>query len=178
MSDVWPMRQGLIRTCSVCVNDDASLSHPAEAMFDVQTNGFSSTADLSTWWQSVTWYYLGRRPVVTISLSFGKMFQLQDDLVIIFQSARPQRMLLEKSVDFGETWSSLQYYSRSCRSVWPIKCHSNLEQFITFTLTVTVSIWQNFIFVYVPFSLNLHKPRRETNRSRLYFILLAWIWSS
>jgi len=86
-------------------------------MFDVQTSESSATADLSTWWQSVTWYHLGRRPVVTISMSFGKTFQLQDDLVIVFKSGRPQEMVLEKSVDFGQTWSPLQYYSRSCRSV-------------------------------------------------------------
>jgi len=82
-------------------------------MFDVQNNH----ADLSTWWQSVTWYYLGRTPVVTISLSFGKTFQLQDDVVVVFKSARPQEMVLEKSVDFGQTWSPLQYYNRQCRFV-------------------------------------------------------------
>jgi len=86
-------------------------------MFDVQTSDFLSIGDLSTWWQSATWDYLGQRPVVTISLSFGKMFQLQDNLVIVFESARPQQMVLEKSVDFGQTWSPLQYYNRSCRSV-------------------------------------------------------------
>ena len=90
-------------------------------MYDVRTNGNLSTADLSTWWQSVTWHHLGRRPVVTISLSFGKTFQLQDDLTVVFKSARPQDMVLDKSVDFGRTWSPLQYYNRSCRFVIPIK---------------------------------------------------------
>jgi len=88
-------------------------------MYDVRTieSTNSLTADLSTWWQSVTWYQLGWRPVVTISLSFGKTFQLQDDLTVVFNSARPQQMVLDKSVDFGQTWSPLQYYNRSCGSV-------------------------------------------------------------
>ena len=116
--DVWPMLQGLIRTCSFCDNDNASLSHPAEAMFDVlQKSQFSFTGDLLTWWQSVTWHHLGRRPVVTISLSFGKMFQIQGNLDIVFKSARPQQMVLEKSVDFGRTWTTLQYYNRRCEFV-------------------------------------------------------------
>jgi len=113
------MFQGLTSTCSICSNDDATLSHPAEAMFDGETSPttFAFTANLSTWWQSVTWYYLGQRPAVDISLSFGKMFQILDNLDVVFQSARPQQMVLEKSVDFGQTWSPLQYYSRYCGSV-------------------------------------------------------------
>jgi len=89
-------------------------------MYDGQTDPVTSTftADLSTWWQSVTWNYLGQQPVVTITFSFGKMFQFQDNLVVVFKSARPQQMVLEKSVDFGETWSTLQYYYRYCESVF------------------------------------------------------------
>jgi len=115
---VWVWCQGVTRNCSICSNDNPSLTHPVQAMFDVlETSKSSSTADLTTWWQSVTWHQLGRPPVVTISLSFNKMLQLQDDLVVVFKSARPQHMVLEKSVDFGRTWSPLQYYNRSCRSV-------------------------------------------------------------
>jgi len=86
-------------------------------MYDVRTQSEfnSSTADLSTWWQSVTWYELGRRPVVSVSLSFGKTFQLQDNLVVEFHSGRPQQMVLDKSVDLGQTWTPLQYYNRSCQ---------------------------------------------------------------
>jgi len=90
-------------------------------MFDVTnmstTEFLKYTADLSTWWQSVTWQHLGERPVVTITLSFGKLYQLLDDIDIVFQSARPRQMTLLKSVDFGRTWSPLQYFYRSCRSV-------------------------------------------------------------
>jgi len=103
--------QGLM-TCSTCDNDDASQSHPPEAMFDVETDGSS---DLSTWWQSVTWYDLGGPPEVTITLSLEQTYQL-DEIGIAFKSARPQGMVLEKSVDNGLAWSPLQYYSRYCRS--------------------------------------------------------------
>jgi len=108
--------QGLTRTCSVCSDDDETQSYPVEAMFDVETSSESSltVADLTTSWRSVTWQDIGRRPELTISMSFGKTFQLQDDLVIVFDSARPQQMVLEKSVDFGETWRPLQYFDRSC----------------------------------------------------------------
>lgn len=104
----------------MCSGANASLSHAVDAMYDVRPidGGVnSSAADLSTWWQSVSWYQLGRRPVVGVRLSFGKTFQLQDDVVVTFQSARPQQMTLDKSVDFGRTWSTLQYYNRSCRSL-------------------------------------------------------------
>jgi len=117
MHIVVSMLQGLIRTCSICDNDDPSTSHPPEAMFDIQTDGSTSPANLSTWWQSVTWYHVGGPPDVTITLSFGKTFQLQDDIEIVFTSARPQQMVLEKSVDNGQTWSTLQYYRRSCTCV-------------------------------------------------------------
>jgi len=118
--------QGLITTCSTCDNDDASQSHPPEAMFDVETDGSSSPGNLSTWWQSVTWDYLGRPPEVNITLSFGHTFQIQDDIEIVFKSARPQQMVLEKSVDNGLTWSPLQYYSHSCRSAALVQ-----QQFLT-----------------------------------------------
>ena len=98
-------------TCGTCDNDDALLSHPTEAMFDLETD---DSADLSTWWQSVTWYYLGRTPQVNITLSLEQTYQTES-IGFVFKNSRPHRMVLEKSVDNGVAWSPLQYYSSSCR---------------------------------------------------------------
>lgn len=89
-----------------------------------------AVADLSTWWQSVTWYQLGRRPVVDVTISFGKLYQFLDDLIIVFQSGRPKQMVLEKSVDFGQSWSALQYFNRTCKSVAVTLCGFNETRLI------------------------------------------------
>jgi Laminin N-terminal (Domain VI) len=112
--------QGLLQKCSICDDSNVTTSHPPSYMTDyrvTQSDGTTAVADLSTWWQSVTWYQLGRRPVIDVTLSFGKLYQLLDDLVIVFQSGRPKQMILEKSMDFGQTWSTLQYFNRTCKLV-------------------------------------------------------------
>lgn len=110
-----------MQKCNFCDNANTSTSHPPSHMTDYSSDATSSdatddaVADLSTWWQSVTWYQLGSRPVVDVTISFGKLYQFLDDLVIVFQSGRPKQMVLEKSVDFGRSWSTLQYFNRTCK---------------------------------------------------------------
>ena len=52
---------------------------------------------------------------IVISLAYQKRFRLAGDVTITFHSGRPDTMVLEKSDDFGVTWSPLQYYARDCR---------------------------------------------------------------
>nr|KAG5689698.1 hypothetical protein BaRGS_006323 [Batillaria attramentaria] len=56
--------------------------------------------------------------LVNITLSFNKTYHLMGDLTITFNSGRPEVMILEKSVDYGVTWSPLQYYARNCREFY------------------------------------------------------------
>ncbi|XP_050395638.2 laminin subunit alpha-3 isoform X1 [Patella vulgata] len=90
------------RTCSVG-------QHPVSAMVD---------DDEATWWQSITWpiatYDNTNSFEISIILSFNKLYRFADDMTITFNSGRPRKMILEKSMDYGKTWTALQYYARNC----------------------------------------------------------------
>ena len=73
----------------------------------------------ATWWQSTTWTipeYTRNRTAfpITITLSFNRTFRITDNVAITFDSGRPQKMILQKSLDFGQTWTDIQYYARDC----------------------------------------------------------------
>ena len=76
------------------------------------------SSNTDTWWQSVTWSKYPEPLEVNITISFDKSYELQSDLSIRFQSSRPRSMVLEKSSDFGRTWSVLQYYNKYCRTYY------------------------------------------------------------
>jgi hypothetical protein len=109
------MLQGIIRSCSACDKTNVTLTHPVNYMFD---QNLDSSPNLLTSWQSVTWSQLGARPQVNITISFNKMYMIEDNIVVTFQSARPQQMILDKSVDFGQTWQIVQYYNKTCRQMY------------------------------------------------------------
>uniref|UniRef100_A0A3Q2QYX5 Netrin G1 n=1 Tax=Fundulus heteroclitus TaxID=8078 RepID=A0A3Q2QYX5_FUNHE len=96
----------------MCNNEcDASteeLSHPPELMFD--TEGRNPT----TFWQSTTWKKYPKPLLVNITLSWNKTIELTDDIVITFESGRPEQMVLEKSLDYGRTWQPYQFYATDC----------------------------------------------------------------
>src|SRR6218665_3256937 len=77
-----------------------------------------NSVNLTTYWQSVTWSQAQGVPQANIPISRGRTYQLWDDLVITFQSIRPQQMLMEKSTDNGVTWTTLQYFNKSCQAQW------------------------------------------------------------
>lgn len=89
-------------------SSDPALNHTLLYMTD--------TAGQVTWWQSVTMATSGTtKPLhVNITLSFKKRYTLMGDVTVTFNSGRPEVMVLEKSADYGVTWSPLQYYARSC----------------------------------------------------------------
>ncbi|KAK7473823.1 hypothetical protein BaRGS_00034930 [Batillaria attramentaria] len=94
------------------LSTDVNINHDVSYMTDV--------AGDTTWWQSVTMETAGpTQPLlVNITLSFNKTYHLMGDLTITFNSGRPEVMILEKSVDYGLTWSPLQYYARNCREFY------------------------------------------------------------
>ncbi|XP_060743133.1 netrin-G1 [Tachysurus vachellii] len=84
------------------------LAHPPELMFDVE--GRNPT----TFWQSTTWKNYPKPLQVNIILSWDKTIELTDDIVITFESGRPEQMVLEKSLDYGRTWQPYQFYATDC----------------------------------------------------------------
>uniref|UniRef100_A0A3B4CDT5 Vav 3 guanine nucleotide exchange factor b n=1 Tax=Pygocentrus nattereri TaxID=42514 RepID=A0A3B4CDT5_PYGNA len=84
------------------------LAHPPELMFDFE--GRNPT----TFWQSTSWKKYPKPLQVNITLSWNKSIELTDDIVITFESGRPEQMVLEKSLDFGRTWQPYQFYATDC----------------------------------------------------------------
>uniref|UniRef100_A0A8C3YCB6 Netrin G1 n=1 Tax=Catagonus wagneri TaxID=51154 RepID=A0A8C3YCB6_9CETA len=117
----------------MCNNEcDAStpeLAHPPELMFDFEGR------HPSTFWQSATWKEYPKPLQVNITLSWSKTIELTDNIVITFESGRPDQMILEKSLDYGRTWQPYQYYATDCldafhmdpKSVKDLSQHTVLE---------------------------------------------------
>ncbi|XP_031231090.1 netrin-G1 isoform X1 [Mastomys coucha] len=117
----------------MCNNEcDAStpeLAHPPELMFDFEGR------HPSTFWQSATWKEFPKPLQVNITLSWSKTIELTDNIVITFESGRPDQMILEKSLDYGRTWQPYQYYATDClhafhmdpKSVKDLSQHTVLE---------------------------------------------------
>lgn len=72
-----------------------------------------SLAD-GTWWQSISWYDYPIPLEVNLTLSLNHTYKLNSDIVITFQSGRPQSMVLEKSLDNGQSWDVYQYFAQDC----------------------------------------------------------------
>uniref|UniRef100_A0A7N8XTJ3 Netrin-G1 n=1 Tax=Mastacembelus armatus TaxID=205130 RepID=A0A7N8XTJ3_9TELE len=96
----------------MCNNEcDASteeLAHPPELMFD------NEGRNPSTFWQSTSWKKYPKALLVNITLSWNKTIELTDDIVLTFESGRPEQMVLEKSLDYGRTWQPYQFYATDC----------------------------------------------------------------
>ncbi|KAG7457162.1 hypothetical protein MATL_G00243600 [Megalops atlanticus] len=91
-----------------CDATTEELAHPPELMFDFE--GRNPT----TFWQSTSWKKYPRPLQVNITLSWNKTIELTDDIVITFESGRPEQMVLEKSLDYGRTWQPYQFYATDC----------------------------------------------------------------
>uniref|UniRef100_A0A9J7YBW6 Netrin-G1 n=1 Tax=Cyprinus carpio carpio TaxID=630221 RepID=A0A9J7YBW6_CYPCA len=84
------------------------LAHPPELMFDFE--GRNPT----TFWQSTSWKKYPKPLAVNITLSWNKTIELTDDIIVTFESGRPEQMVLEKSLDYGRTWQPYQFYATDC----------------------------------------------------------------
>ncbi|KAH0500918.1 Netrin-G1 [Microtus ochrogaster] len=112
MEDLLTMQMPASGNPYMCNNEcDAStpeLAHPPELMFDFEGR------HPSTFWQSATWKEYPKPLQVNITLSWSKTIELTDNIVITFESGRPDQMILEKSLDYGRTWQPYQYYATDC----------------------------------------------------------------
>uniref|UniRef100_A0A8C2A139 Netrin-G1 n=1 Tax=Cyprinus carpio TaxID=7962 RepID=A0A8C2A139_CYPCA len=91
-----------------CDSATEELAHPPELMFDHE--GRNPT----TFWQSTSWKKYPKPLAVNITLSWNKTIELTDDIVITFESGRPEQMVLEKSLDYGRSWQPYQFYATDC----------------------------------------------------------------
>ncbi|XP_058615251.1 netrin-G1 isoform X2 [Onychostoma macrolepis] len=91
-----------------CDADTEELAHPPELMFD------SEGRNPTTFWQSTSWKKYPKPLQVNITLSWNKTIELTDDIVLTFESGRPEQLVLEKSLDYGHTWQPYQFYASDC----------------------------------------------------------------
>ncbi|XP_048472900.1 netrin-G1-like [Rhincodon typus] len=91
-----------------CDAHTPELAHPPELMLDDE--GRIPTS----FWQSVSWRGFPRPLVINITLSWGKSIELTEDIIITFESGRPEQMVLEKSLDHGRSWQPYQFYAADC----------------------------------------------------------------
>ncbi|XP_053100402.1 netrin-G1 isoform X5 [Hemicordylus capensis] len=94
--------------CNECDATIDELAHPPELMFDAEGRY------PYTFWQSITWKGYPKPLQVNITLYWNKTIELTDNIVITFESGRPDLMILEKSLDYGRTWQPYQYYATDC----------------------------------------------------------------
>ncbi|XP_076828258.1 netrin-4 [Brachyhypopomus gauderio] len=98
-----------VPSCEVCDPSVAEKAHPPTSMTD------SPFRRPPTWWQSA----LG---IANESLQLDLETEFYfTHLIIIFRSARPAAMELERSRDFGRTWSRLRLYARNCSSMFGVE---------------------------------------------------------
>eukprot|EP00062_Callorhinchus_milii_P022742 gi/632980837/ref/XP_007907258.1/ PREDICTED: netrin-4 isoform X1 [Callorhinchus milii] len=87
-------------SCHKCNSD--THSHPPSAMAD------SPFRYPRTWWQSAQ---SSHRETIQLDLETHFYFT---HLILIFKSPRPAAMVLERSQDFGESWTPYKYFATNC----------------------------------------------------------------
>ncbi|KAM6977305.1 netrin-G1 isoform 3-T3 [Aplochiton taeniatus] len=132
----------------MCNNEcDASteeLAHPPELMFDFE--GRNPT----TFWQSTSWKKYPRALLVNITLSWNKTIELTDDIVLTFESGRPEQMVLEKSLDYGRTWQPYQFYATDCLDAFTMepKTVQDLTQHTLLDIICTEDYSRGYVWKY------------------------------
>ncbi|KAA0723029.1 Netrin-4 Precursor [Triplophysa tibetana] len=98
-----------VPNCEVCDASVTHLAHPPASMTD------SPFKHPQTWWQSAQGI-----TIETLQLDLEVEFYFTH-LIIIFRSPRPGAMAIERSQDFGHTWSALRLYAHNCSEVFNLE---------------------------------------------------------
>ena len=119
---------GVGQLCYECDANSTSEKHPAAMMVDREY----PVRDI-TWWQSQTWEEMNALglesekspPKVNLTISFGKSCHITGHITLKFYSERPRAVFFEKSKDNGQTWETLQYFSRDCGQFYDMPASSD-----------------------------------------------------
>ncbi|MGH0129030.1 UNVERIFIED_CONTAM: hypothetical protein FKN15_013143, partial [Acipenser sinensis] len=120
------------------------LAHPPELMFDFE--GRNPT----TFWQSSSWKKYPKPLLVNITLSWNKTVELTDDILITFESGRPEQMVLEKSLDYGRSWQPYQFYATDCLDAFTMepKTVHDLTQHTLLDIICTEEYSRGYVWKY------------------------------
>ncbi|MFT7816025.1 netrin-G1 isoform X1 [Arapaima gigas] len=127
-----------------CDANTVELAHPPELMFDFE--GRNPT----TFWQSTSWRKYPKPLLVNITMSWNKTIELTDDIVITFESGRPEQMVLEKSLDYGRTWQPYQFYATDCLDAFTMepKTVQDLTQHTLLDIICTEDYSRGYVWKY------------------------------
>ncbi|KAM7127014.1 laminin subunit alpha-3 isoform 1-T1 [Molossus nigricans] len=89
--------------CDYCNSEDPRKAHPV-------TNAVDGS---ERWWQSPPLSSGTRYNQVNVTLDLGQLFHVAYILIKFANSPRPDLWVLERSVDFGSTYSPWQYFAHS-----------------------------------------------------------------
>ncbi|EPQ12725.1 Laminin subunit alpha-3 [Myotis brandtii] len=106
---VRPMNQEVTgQFCDYCNSQDPRKAHPV-------TNAIDGS---ERWWQSPPLSSGTRYNQVNVTLDLGQLFHVAYVLIKFANSPRPDLWVLERSVDFGSTYSPWQYFAHSKADCW------------------------------------------------------------
>ncbi|XP_059183460.1 netrin-G1 isoform X1 [Centropristis striata] len=127
-----------------CDATTEELAHPPELMFDIE--GRNPT----TFWQSTSWKKYPKALLVNITLSWNKTIELTDDIVLTFESGRPEQMVLEKSLDYGRSWQPYQFYATDCLDAFTMepKTVQDLTQHTLLDIICTEDYSRGYVWKY------------------------------
>nr|XP_046253250.1 laminin subunit alpha-5 isoform X2 [Scatophagus argus] len=91
--------------CDICSQGDSDRAHPI-------TNAIDGT---ERWWQSPPLSRSTEYNEVNVTLDLGQLFHVAYVLIKFANSPRPDLWVLERSVDFGQTYQPWQYFASSKR---------------------------------------------------------------
>ncbi|XP_075994226.1 netrin-G1 isoform X3 [Genypterus blacodes] len=127
-----------------CDATTEELAHPPELMFDIE--GRNPT----TFWQSTSWKKYPKALLVNITLSWNKTIELTDDIILTFESGRPEQMVLEKSLDYGRSWQPYQFYATDCLDAFTMepKTVQDLTQHTLLDIICTEDYSRGYVWKY------------------------------
>ena len=108
--------------CFMCNATSTTESHGSDKMKDTDTPvGSWDLGFKPTWWQSISWWdarskglLIDNTVKVNLTISMNKSYDITGDIKITFYSSKPNALILEKSSDFGLTWTPYRYYADNC----------------------------------------------------------------
>ncbi|XP_070151389.1 laminin subunit alpha [Polyergus mexicanus] len=104
------------QVCDYCDPDNTEKRHPPEYAVD----------GMETWWQSPPLSRGMKYNEVNLTIDLGQEFHVAYVYVRMGNSPRPGLWILEKSKDYGKTWSPWQYFSDSasdCLTYFGVDSH-------------------------------------------------------